>query len=134
MEYEKSYKGFVIWIILFCGTMIAPGFLPIGNGDIVVRLMSNVCTFGVAILTFIIYRNEKIYWYNGTTYEEALSAGSDRRKAFAWKHFLRFGMFALVFLIYSVIAQLAGIRSMIDFVVLTIGLVGVAFTTIGIKL
>lgn len=88
MEYEKSYNGLVIWILLFCGAMIAADFLPIGNGDIAVRLMSNICTFGVAILTLIIYRNESVYWYNGTTYEEALTVGSDRRKAFAWKHFL----------------------------------------------
>lgn len=134
MELKKSYKGFIIWLIGFCAICFGVVFLPIQEDDRIVRVVNNICTMGVALLAFIVYKTEYIYWYNGTSYEEALQAGKDRRKAFAWKIFKLFGMFALIFLVFSILAQILNINYWIDIVVLTIGIIVTAIRTMGVKL
>ena len=52
------------------------------------RISMNVCILDVALLAYIIYKTECVYWYNGTEFKEAVAAGSERRKEFAWKHFI----------------------------------------------
>lgn len=134
MELKKSYKGFLIWIILFCILSVGACLLPIKDSQIMARIVNNICSFGITGLTFLIYKTENVYWYNGTSYEEAQEAGSERRKRFAWKHFKRFGLFSLVFFLFTVIAQIVQLRIWIDVVTLTVGLVAVAVSTIRFKL
>ena len=40
----------------------------------------------MAILTYIVERNEKIYWYTGVMYEDAAKASSAQRIAYAKAH------------------------------------------------
>lgn len=134
MELKKSYKGFVIWLIAFCVSMFGCVFLPIEDSDIIGRIVLNECVILLAVLAFIIYKTEYVYWYNGTTYEEAVEAGSERRKAFALKHFRDFGLFAFVFLVFTIIAQILRIGIWNDIVIATVGLVVVAIGTIRFKL
>lgn len=136
MELKKSYKGFVIWMICFFAVCIGLPFLTryIADGDFMLRLVGNVCTLSVAVLAFIIYKTEYVYWYNGTSYEEAVKAGSERRKDFAWKHFKRFGGYALVMLVFSVIAHIFRINYCIDITILCVGLIATAISTISFKL
>lgn len=134
MELKKSYKGFIIWLIVFCVCMFGCAFLPIKDSDIVGRIVLNVCVIAMALLAFIIYKTGYVYWYNGTTYEEALEAGAERRKNFAWKHFRDFGLFALAFLVFSVIAQILNIGLWNDIVIATVGIIVVAIGTIRFKL
>lgn len=134
MELKKSYKGFVIWMIIFLSGMFGCAFLPIDDGDMMCRIVLNECIILLAVLTFIIYKTEYVYWYNGTTYEEALEAGSERRRVFAWKHFRDFGVFALAFLVFSIVAQLLKMGIWNDIVIATVGIVAVAIGTIRFKL
>ena len=134
MELKKSYKGFIIWLIGFCAICFGVVFLPIKDYHMIVRVINNISTIGVALLTFIVYKTEFIYWYNGISYEEALQVGKDRRKVYAWKLFRLFGLFALVFLGFSIIAQILNISSWIDIAALFIGIVAIAISTMGVKL
>lgn len=134
MELKKSYKGFVIWLIAFCVCMFGCAFLPIDDSYIICRIVLNICMISMAVLAFIIYKTGYVYWYNGTTYEEAIEAGAERRKSFAWKHFRDFGLFALAFLIFSIIAQILSIGLWNDIVIATIGIMAVAIGTIRFRL
>ena len=88
----------------------------------------------VALLTFIIWWTEQIYWYNGTEYEAAAEAGSERRKAFAWRHFRIFGWYALGQVLFCSLMHLIGLPWWIDIVVFCVGLCAAAFATTPIKL
>ena len=133
-EYKKSYKGFVLWLIGFCIAYFPCIFLPDTTVQILVAVLDNIMTVGCFVLTFIIYKTEYVYWYNGTSYEEAKAAGSERRKQFALEHMKRFGYFALAFLIYSIISIIIGVPYGIDITVAVVGIVAVAISTIKIKL
>lgn len=134
MELKKTYKGFVLWMLGFFLVIFGVAFLPIEDGILMGRIVNNICSVGVTLLAYIIYKTEYVYWYNGTEYEEAVKAGSERRKEFAWKHFRRFGLFSVTFLIFSVISQLSQFNFGIDIVVLLTGIVAVAISTIQFKL
>ena len=137
MEYKKTYKGFWIWMICFVAVLLLVGLIPAKaalSASISMRLIDNICAIAMAILAFMIYESEYVYWYNGISYEEALKADSERRRAYAWKHFQRFGTFAVIHLIISITAQLFGVSMWVDFTILVVGIIGVAFSTINIKL
>lgn len=133
MELKKSYKGFIIWMVGFCVASFAVVFVPL-EGLVLARVVQNVCTVGIAVLAYIIYKTGYIYWYNGTSYEDAVKAGEERRKEYAWKHFRRFGIFAVAYFIFSMIGLYIGINYWIDFAVFMVGFIGVAVSTIQFKL
>lgn len=130
---KKSYKGFWMWMIGYVVCCFAVVFLPMG-GDLMTRVVLNMCTLGVAVLTLIIYLTQYIYWYNGTSYEAALEAGPVRRKMYAFRHMKLFGGFALLYLIVSVILQITGVSIAWDIGIVTVGMIVVAFMSIPIKL
>lgn len=134
MEYKKSYKGLVWWLVLMFALTVAAAFLPIRDGDLMTRISLNVMGFLLVALMFIIYKAEAVYWINGVTFEEAEEAGSERRKRFALRHLERFGWFALLYLLFSVGAQLTGIGMGYDAALWAIGLIVTAVCTIPIKL
>lgn len=121
-------------MLVFVVTMFGCAFLPIENGALLTRIVMNVCVLNIALLAFIIYKTEYVYWYNGTEYKQAVEAGSERRKEFAKKHLKRFGTLALLYLVYSVVAQLLQIPHGVDIAVATIGMIVVAISTIEFKL
>lgn len=134
MELKKSYKGFVIWMIGFCMIGVGVCYLPISSYEVMTRIVDNFCAFGITFLAFIIYKTEYVYWYSGISYEEAREAGSERRKIFAWKHLKRFGFFSLIFFIFSIFTQILQVSVWIDIVILTVGFIAVALSTIPFKL
>lgn len=134
MEYKKSYFGLWMWLLGFCGLYFLCCFLPELKTKLMMSILDNIMTISLFILTLIIYITEKIYWYNSTDYETALNAGSERRKAFAMAHMKRFGGFAALYLVYSIISILTGIPYGIDITVAIIGTIVAAVSTIPIKL
>lgn len=131
---KKSYKGFLWWMLEFIVTMFGCVCLPIENSAILTRIAMNLCVINIVLLSFIIYKTESVYWYNGTEFEQAVEAGSERRKVFAWKHLKRFGVCALLYLVYSILGQLFQIPCGVDCVVVTVVLVAAAISTIKIQL
>lgn len=134
MELKKSYRGFVIWMLLFVAGLVGMMLLPVEDGGLLTRGIIVYTAAALALLAWIVWRTERVYWYNGTEYEAAVEAGSERRKRFAWRHFRIFGGFALGLLIFSAVMQLMGWPWWIDIVVGTVGLCAAAFCTMPIKL
>jgi len=132
--YRKSYTGFIVWLIVFVIAMVAICFLPVDDEAILIRLLLNLCTLGMAQLTWMIWRNGRVYWYNGVSFEEAEKVGSERRKEYAFRHFRLFGGYALVALAFTLGGQLAGWPWWVDMVVISIGLMAAAFRTMVYKL
>ena len=133
MEYKKSYAGLVLWLVLFLGFCFGVLLLPV-EGMTMMRITIQLCTLGMTGLALIVYLNGYVYWYNGVSYEEARDAGEERRKQYAFKHLRVFGIYAVCGLLFSAVLQLLHISEWVDFVVLTIGLIAVAISTIRIKL
>ena len=131
---KKSCIGFVWWLLGFIVGMLALCFLPWQDEQMLIRLMMLMMTWYMAGLSFHIWRTEQIYWYNGTSYEEAEAAGPERRKVFAWKHFRLFGLFALLQTVLSGAMLLLGWSAWIDFAFATVGLIVTVFRTVPIKL
>jgi len=134
MELKKSYKGFVLWMIGFLAATFAVAFVPAEDEMMPMRLIMLVTVWAVAGMAFIIWRTESVYWYNGTSYEDAVAAGQERRKEFAWKHLVVFARFALMATAVSVVMMLLGWSAWIDFAFATVGLCVAAFMTVPIKL
>ena len=134
MELKKSYKGLVWWVIIFTAVLFLFCFVRIEDEGLIMRLICAEMNCGVAALAYMIYRNEAVYWYNGTEYEEAVAAGSERRKAFAKKHLDRFAVCAAATLLYSSAAQALGWPFWIDIVLATVALIAAAISTVKIKL
>ena len=118
----------------FITLMMAAAFLPIDELGLLIRICNNLCTVGIEILMLLIYKTEKIFWINGISYEEAVKAGSDRRKVYARKYVKHFGVFTLAFLLFSLIAQLLHIHWGIDLMLVVVGLVGCCLRTMRFKL
>lgn len=131
MSEEKSYLGLILWMIVFLAGTVLCMFLP---EKMMLRGVMQLCSVGVAVLIYMIYVNEKIYWINGVTFEEALKATSEQRKAFAMRHLKLFGGFAGGFLLFSVVSYALSWSEWWDFGVGTVGLIAVAIASVPIKL
>lgn len=132
--YKKSYTGFILWMVGFVAALLAICFIPVEDEQVLMRLILLLMAWSVTGMAFIIWKTESVYWYNGTTFEEAEAAGSERRKAFAWKHLKIFGVYALAASVLSALMQLLGWSAWIDFTLATLGLVVAACMTIPLKL
>ena len=134
MEYKKSYKGFVLFLLAYIALMCAPVLLPGEDYALMTRLCLNATIIGVAGLMAIIWRTEQVYWINGVTFEQARDAGSERRRAFALAHLVRIGYAAAGYALFSIIAQACGISWWFDLIVWCVALFGAAISTMNIKL
>lgn len=131
---KKSYTGFVLGLLGYVAALFAISFIPSEDWQVPLRLIMLLTVWYMAGLAFHVWRTERIYWYNGTSYEEAEAAGSERRKEFAWKHFRLFGMFALLQTVLSCGMYLLDWSVWIDFAIGVVGLIVTACRTIPIKL
>ena len=134
MTLKKSYKGFILWMIGFLAATFAVAFIPSEDEMLPMRLIMLVMAWGMADLSWLIWRTESVYWYNGTSYEDAVAAGSERRKEFARRHLLIFLRFALLMTAVSILMTLLCWSAWIDFAVGAVGLVVTAIRTVRIKL
>lgn len=134
MELKKSHRGFVLLMLLFLAGMAAVILLPVEDGGVMTRLLLGWTDLFVALMAFVVWRTEQVYWYNGTEYEDAVKAGSERRKAFAWRHFRVFGWYALGYIAFSCVMHLIGAPWWIDIIVFGVSLCAAAFSTVSFKL
>ena len=131
---KKSYTGFMLWLMIFVAATLGISLLPTEDWQLLMRLIILLMGWGIAALAFIIWRTERVYWYNGITYEEAEAAGSERRKDYAWRHLKVFGVYALGISVFVWVIQMLGASAWIDFTVGTIGLIVAGCCTMPIKL
>lgn len=131
---KKSYLGFWIWTIVYTASVMCMAYLPIHNTDILIRIIFNYTNVAITVLTIIMFINEKIFWYNGISYEQAVDAGSERRKAYALKHVKVFGAATLIYLIISLITCLFNMSFWADTIIYTLIIVIAAISTVKFKL
>ena len=131
---EKSYKGFMAWLVLFCVGVLAIIFMDIKNIDLVGLVLGNYMFITLAILTGMIYKNEAIYWYTGISYQEACAVTSKQRKEYAYKHFIRFLMVCLGYFVYSIIAYFLSFSFGMSIIICCLLMTVCALSTVSIKL
>ena len=134
MEYKKSYKLLWFWFALFVGLMVLAALLPIDNTALAILVTMNLCSGSVALLSFMIYKTQCIYWYNGIDFEEAKVAGEERRIAYGYAHWRLFGGFAALYFVYSLCAQIIPFGIALHILLGTVGMVAAAISTMKIKL
>ena len=134
MKYKKSYKGLIIYFIVFFAILILVGVLSVWKDFVPELVIANTMTVGVSGLMYVIYKTENIYWINGLEYEKALLAGSERRKKFALQHLKRMGAATIFGLVLSGVSFIFGWNLWITYIVVVIIFVGVTISTINIEL
>ena len=134
MEYKKSYRGLILWLLGYMAVSFSPILLPKGDGELMTRLILAVTGVAIVGLMVIILRTESVYWINGVTFEQAREAGSERRRAFAAAHVKPFARFGVGYLLFSAIMHACGASIWIDIAVFCVGLIVAAFSTIHVRL
>ena len=134
MALKKSYAGFVWWMLGYIAGLAAIILLLPADAALQIRGVFCFTAADTALLAWIIWRTESVYWYNGTEYEAAVEAGSERRRDFAWRHFRIFGWYALGQIAFCLVMHLLGLPWWIDIIVFCVGLCAAAFATMPIKL
>ena len=135
MEYNKTYKAFVLFFLIMCVLMIGGAvlfgiYLPPHSSRYIIWCIS-AC---MAALTFIIHKTGYVYWYNNISYEEAKKAGEDRRRAFSLSHLKLFGIFFVCQTVFSVAMALLNVSQWVDFSVGCVSLCIIAIYTVKFKL
>lgn len=98
---KKSYKLFVLWLILLFVVLLAVSYFEIG-----VKSIGSGKAVGITLcllldlLFVLIFFTESIYWINGVTYEEAAQADQESRKRYAFRHLKVFLVATVVYLFY----------------------------------
>ena len=132
--YKKSYKGLVFFLIGYMIAMFLPIFLPFEDANLLTRIVLNIATIGLVLLCRMMYRNERIYWINGISFEQAKRATSEQRKEYALWHLRQFGNAALIFFLFSILAQYLHLSIALDTIVMLVLLIAVAFRSVKVKL
>ena len=131
---QKSYKGFGLWFVIYIAGYAPIIFLKSMDAHNLTRLTLIYTACAIAALAYIIYKTDKIYWYNGTSFEEAEAAGYERRMEFAYRHFKKFRNFTVFYTLFSLLAVISDLNIIVDTIVFTAGLIITAVSTIKIKL
>lgn len=131
MKEEKSYLGLVVWMVLYMAATVLCMFLP---ERMMLRGIMQATSLGTTVLICMIWINEKIYWINGVTFEEAMEATREQRKTFAFRHLKIFLWFAVPYFLFSCLSYGLGWNEWVDFALGCVGLIGCALATIPIKL
>ena len=131
---KKSYTGFVLGLLGYVAALLLIVLIPKADEQSFMRLIMLVTVWYMAWLSFHVWRTEQVYWYNGTSYEEAVAAGRERRKEFARKHLVIMGGLALLMTAASCVTMLLNLSAWIDFSLGTVGLIAASIRTVPIKL
>ena len=131
---KKSYKGYIVWMILFCVGMELMMIVDLKNLKLFSLILGNYMFITLSLLTGMIYKNECIYWYSQMSYQEAIEATSMSRKKYAYKHFIRFFITCLLYLFYSIIAYFLSFSFGMSIIICCLLMTVCALSTVSIKL
>ena len=131
---KKSYKGYIVWMILFCVGMELMMIVGLKNLKLFSLILGNYMLMMITLLTGMIYKNEAIYWYTGISYQEACAVTSKQRKEYAYKHFIRFLMVCLGYFVYSIIAYFLSFSFGMSIIICCLLMTVCALSTVSVKL
>ena len=134
-KYKKTYKPFIIWLILLPLLAIVIPSIFI-NASVKIQALAVMLTsiISIYLLILIIYKGEYVYWITGgPSFEEASLAGREKRRRYAKAHLDIFSKYTLLGLLYVPVSLAFDISMWIDILVLSMLIVIAAFRTIPIK-
>lgn len=135
-EYRKTYRPFIVWILLLFTVLLVAGILPAPfvSGETLTRLTVIATLIMLDVLMIIIYRGEYVYWINGgPSFEQARDAGSAARKAYALAHLKPFLWATLIAAVLMTASALLNWPVWIDALGACAALVTAALSTVRIK-
>ena len=131
---KKSYKGFILWLIVFGVIIAVLCHMPFQDDALMIRLIFNSCSIFVTVLMYIVYKTDKIYWLNIVSSEDIARSDYQRQKIYTKKLFKRFAKFAAGYLVLSLLLHIIGISMLVDVIVFMIGFIAITFSSTTIKL
>ena len=134
MKYRKTYKGLIIYLLIFCAVLILGGVVSVWKNFMPALIIVNTMTIGITGLMYVIYKTENVYWINGIEYEKAFLAGSERRKRFALQHLKRMGTATIFGLVLSGVSLVFGWNSWVIYAIVIITFIGSGISTITLDL
>lgn len=103
---KKTYKPIIIWSFLVLAVSVAPSLLlKTPDPRALTALTDLVIALSITGLMYYIYKKEYVYYYNGISYEKALAAGSERRRAYRLSLFRLFSFATLTLAIISAVME-----------------------------
>ena len=132
---RKSWRGLIIWLILFCLGLVLIAFLsPFEEEALMIRVILNYSNLMVAGFMAYIMISGNVWMINGVTFEEAVAAEPERRYYFARAHLTRFADAGLIYLVLSVLFTLFHLPWLADMAGYLFLTCAAAFSTIRIHL
>lgn len=134
-KYKKTYKPLIAWLIGYpVIAIIIIERLSILSTKVSTLVSLIIMVISLYILMFIIYKGEYVYWINGgPNYEEAKSAGSEKRKEYAKAHLNIFLKMMLISFLYGIISLFFNFSIWMDILLISLLIIIIAFSTILIK-
>ena len=83
---KHSYKPLIYWSLALLLITWGTAFLPAEDYVLITAIVDNEITILIALLMYLMYKSQRVYWLSGTSYEEAVAAGSERRMSFRRAH------------------------------------------------
>jgi small-conductance mechanosensitive channel len=118
MNYEKkTYKGFVLILLVMIGTMFLLGkLLTAANFKdlLIAKVILISMLLYLDLIAFIIYKKERVYWITTYSYEDARKMEPRQRKKIGEKLLTVFSAVTAVFIVYSIIGYLLGADILLD--------------------
>lgn len=135
---NKSYKLFLVWllavvVIAVTVVLILDSFVPDIAGNVMSKIITEMIAFALSALMMIIYFSDKIYWFNGMSYEEASSMSKEKRRLYAQKHMRLFHVAFIIITVYNIIGVIGGSPVEADYFVALLAIVISALRSILIK-
>jgi hypothetical protein len=123
---KKTYKSFIIIFII----MIFSSLLPIFTNNyfklsssVSIKLMFLIMNFCLIIISYIIYKKERVYWITSYDYETACNMTSEERKSIGKKLFRSFRICFGISTIYIFISLIIGTSVLVDSIVFIVSVV-----------
>ncbi len=133
-EYIKTYKPLIAWLIGFIViSIVVPITLKLSS-KISTSITMLIMVLSLYLLMVMIYKGEYVYWINGgPSFEQAKSAGSEKRRQYAKAHLDLFGRMLIVSFFYLLISLLFKFYLWIDILMISLVVIVTAFATVPIK-
>ena len=131
---KKSYKGFIVWLVLFIIGMFMIPFLSLKDNKLVTLIILNYMILMIDILMILMHYSHSIYWLNGIEFEKVCKMSIEKIEQVSKKYIELFTLAVFISLLYSIISYYLKLNYGIDIFVISLILVSASFYTITIHL
>lgn len=125
-DYEKpEYLSFFIGLILFFLSVILPAacLKKSTSPDVAIKIIFIICSLYMILLSFIIYKKERVYWITTYSYEDACEMDQKERKRICFRMFKTFGIVFGILIIYLLVGFLLKISFIADIIIFVVAVI-----------